>query len=50
MRLTFELQQYRFHSITPESIISEVEMIGFNAELLEIIEHDPQHINNGPLE
>lgn len=50
MRLIFELQQYRFHNITPESIIAEIDVIGFSAELLEIIEHDPEDYHNGPLD
>ena len=38
MQIKFELKAYKEHNITPEMIKDEVEMVGFGAELLEVIE------------
>ena len=41
MRITFLQKEYDANKITPEMIKDEVEMVGFGAELLEIIQSDP---------
>ena len=40
MRMTFDLHKFNFHQVTPEKICDEVMMVGFSAELLEMIEND----------
>ena len=44
MRITFDKNLYTAHEITPEKIAEEIEMIGFGAELLEIIENDQEDL------
>jgi cation transport ATPase len=44
MRLVFDLQLFRYHALSPELIASEVEMIGFTAELIEMIENDQEEM------
>jgi len=39
MRLVFDYQAYLDNNISPEKISEEVEMTGFSAELLEMIEN-----------
>lgn len=38
MRIVFNAENYARHSLSPEQIKEEVEMVGFSAELLDIIE------------
>jgi len=38
MRIVFNSQNYARHSLSPEQIKEAVEMVGFSAELLDIIE------------
>jgi hypothetical protein len=38
MQIKFDSKAYKEHNITPEIIKDEVEMVGFGAELLEVIE------------
>ncbi len=40
MRMVFNADSYTAHSITPELICEEVDMVGFRAELLEMIENN----------
>ncbi len=40
MRIIFDKQRYDELHITPEVIKEEVEMVGFGAELLEVIYND----------
>ena len=40
MRIVFDADNYARHSLSPEQIKEEVEMVGFTAELLEIIENN----------
>lgn len=42
MRIVFIYSEYDRHGLTPEMITSEVEMVGFSAELLELIENNPE--------
>jgi hypothetical protein len=38
MRIVFDLKSYHENQITPDIIKDEVEMVGFGAELLEVVE------------
>ena len=38
MRIVFDLKSYHENQITPDVIKDEVEMVGFGAELLEVVE------------
>lgn len=40
MRIEFDQTDYVENSITPAIIVDEIEMIGFGAELLEMIENN----------
>jgi hypothetical protein len=40
MRIEFDQKEYLENSITPAKIVEEIEMIGFGAELLEMIENN----------
>ena len=42
MRIVFDLKSYHENRITPEIIKDEVEMVGFGAELLEVVEHSKE--------
>ena len=40
MRMVFDYDLYKANQVTPEKIIEEVEMVGFSAEILEMIENN----------
>ena len=44
MRMVFNADSYTSHSISPELISDEVDMVGFSAELLEMIENNQEEI------
>ena len=44
MRITFDMHKYNESNLTPELIRDEVEMVGFQAELLEIIENNQDEL------
>jgi cation transport ATPase len=44
MRMVFYLNDYKLNKLCPQSIMEEVEMVGFSAELLEIIENNPEEL------
>jgi hypothetical protein len=40
MRMVFDLGKYQENEVNPEKISEEVTMIGFSAELIEMIENN----------
>ena len=44
MRIVFDADEFHAHNLTPELIKEEVEMIGFGAELIEIIENNQNEL------
>ena len=44
MRIVFNHEEYKSNSISPEIIKDEVDMVGFSAELLEMIENNPDEL------
>ena len=53
MRMVFNYDLYKSKEVTPEKIIEEVEMVGFSAEILEMIENNQEELlknNNSVLD
>ena len=46
MRIVFNYDLYTSNALTPEIIKDEVEMVGFSADLLEIIENNQEDLLN----
>jgi cation transport ATPase len=46
MRIVFDQDEFKKHNITAELVKDEVEMVGFSAELLEMIENNQEELLN----
>lgn len=46
MRIVFNYDLYTSNALTPEIIKDEVELVGFSADLLEIIENNQEDLLN----
>ena len=50
MRITFDMHKYNESNLTADLIRDEVEMVGFSAELLEIIENNQDELMHQHME